>query len=264
MASKKKATGDAELQTLKVGSYVRYVGDGDRVDGRITWANGTHVKIRWDDGEQVTWKREELAAKPIKILEAAGEDGQPEQPPAADEPNGQTRAEVADDAVPLTPDGPAAPQLYEGGLPNDPEPVVVERVTAEQTAETVATPTELSPTPQPTPAESTAAEQPAVEPPATPAPTKKARTRKADPGTTDGQEKKLSCLDAAARVMAETGQPMTCQEMIDAMAAKGYWTSPGGQTPAATLYSAILRELKAKGADARFVKTERGKFARKA
>ena len=56
---------------------------------------------------------------------------------------------------------------------------------------------------------------------------------------------------------------MTCQEMIDAMAAKGCWTSPGGKTPAATLYSAILRELTTKGTDARFVKTERGRFARK-
>jgi hypothetical protein len=40
-------------------------------------------------------------------------------------------------------------------------------------------------------------------------------------------------------------------------AAKGYWTSPGGKTPAATLYSAILRELAHKGSDARFAKTER-------
>jgi hypothetical protein len=34
----------------------------------------------------------------------------------------------------------------------------------------------------------------------------------------------------------------------------------GGATPAATLYSAILREIKAKGKESRFVKTERGKF----
>ena len=74
---------------------------------------------------------------------------------------------------------------------------------------------------------------------------------------------KLSALDAAAKVLEETGQPMTCQEMIDAMAKKGYWSSPGGRTPAATLYSAILRELKAKGDQCRFVKTERGKFAHK-
>ena len=75
--------------------------------------------------------------------------------------------------------------------------------------------------------------------------------------------KKMSCLDAAARVLGDAGQPMATQEMIEAMAAKGYWSSPGGKTPAATLYSAILREL-GKGAESRFVKTERGKFARKA
>jgi hypothetical protein len=51
--------------------------------------------------------------------------------------------------------------------------------------------------------------------------------------------------------------------MIEAMAAKGYWTSPGGQTPAQTLYAAILRETQVKGKDARFTKTERGKFAAK-
>ena len=54
---------------------------------------------------------------------------------------------------------------------------------------------------------------------------------------------------------------MTCREMIDAMAAKGYWTSPAGQTPHATLYSAIARQIAAKGKDARFQKTEHGKFA---
>ena len=35
---------------------------------------------------------------------------------------------------------------------------------------------------------------------------------------------------------------------------------PGGETPHATLYSAILRDLTA-GDAARFVKTERGRFA---
>ena len=72
--------------------------------------------------------------------------------------------------------------------------------------------------------------------------------------------KKTSALDAAAKVLGEQGKPMNCQEMIDAMAAKGYWTSPGGKTPSATLYSAILRELKTKKSEARFRKTERGKF----
>ena len=76
--------------------------------------------------------------------------------------------------------------------------------------------------------------------------------------------KKLSALDAAAHVLAETGQPMNTREMIETLAAKKLWTSPGGKTPHATLYSAILREINEKGKDARFVKTERGKFAAKA
>ena len=73
-------------------------------------------------------------------------------------------------------------------------------------------------------------------------------------------EGKLSCLDAAAKVLGESNEPMNTKEMVEAMAAKGYWTSPGGKTPAATLYSAILREL-GKGTESRFKKTERGKFA---
>jgi hypothetical protein len=41
-------------------------------------------------------------------------------------------------------------------------------------------------------------------------------------------QKRMSCLDAAAKLLTETGQPMTCQELIAAIAAKGYWTSPAG------------------------------------
>ena len=78
---------------------------------------------------------------------------------------------------------------------------------------------------------------------------------------TKGQDGQLSCLNAAAKVLAEKGEPMTCKEMIDAMAAKGYWTTPGGKTPHATLYSSIAREIRDKGKDARFKKSERGKFA---
>jgi hypothetical protein len=72
---------------------------------------------------------------------------------------------------------------------------------------------------------------------------------------------KLSALDAAAKVLTETGTALTCQELIQVMADKGYWTSPAGKTPAATLYTAILKELKTKGAAARFQKTAPGKFA---
>jgi hypothetical protein len=92
----------------------------------------------------------------------------------------------------------------------------------------------------------------AAAPPAAP------RKRSGDTGV----GKKLSALDAAARVLAEAGGALNCQQMIAAMAAKGYWTSPGGKTPWATLYSAILRELATQGVQARFVKTQRGQFAR--
>jgi hypothetical protein len=92
-------------------------------------------------------------------------------------------------------------------------------------------------------------------------PAKPKRSRRA---ATEAKEKKLSALDAAAKVLAEEGRPMTCQELIAAMAAKRYWTSPGGQTPAATLYSAILRELATKGDKARFTKAGRGRFAYRA
>jgi hypothetical protein len=64
--------------------------------------------------------------------------------------------------------------------------------------------------------------------------------------------------------LAEAKEPMNCQEMINVMADKGYWTSPGGKTPQATLSSAILREIDKKGKESRFTKTERGKFTAKA
>jgi hypothetical protein len=73
--------------------------------------------------------------------------------------------------------------------------------------------------------------------------------------------KRMSALDAAAKVLGESTEPMATKEMIDAMSAKSYWTSPGGQTPHATLYAAILREINVKGREARFTKTDRGRFA---
>jgi hypothetical protein len=73
-----------------------------------------------------------------------------------------------------------------------------------------------------------------------------AKPPKAKKAKDEAKPKKLSAIDAAAKVLSEKGEPMNCQDMINAMAAKGYWTSPGGKTPAATLYSAILRELQTK------------------
>ena len=106
-------------------------------------------------------------------------------------------------------------------------------------------------------------------------PTKKAAPRKTAKKTASngaGTKKKpatkkasgkTSALDAAAKVLGESKEPLTTKEMIQAMEAKGYWKSPGGKTPDRTLYSAILREIVLKKGEARFVKTERGKFTLK-
>jgi hypothetical protein len=86
-------------------------------------------------------------------------------------------------------------------------------------------------------------------------------TTKSKPTNDQPKIEKMSALDAAAKVLGEATEPMATKEMIDAMSAKGYWTSPGGQTPHATLYAAILREINVKGREARFAKTDRGRFA---
>jgi hypothetical protein len=73
--------------------------------------------------------------------------------------------------------------------------------------------------------------------------------------------KKASALDSAVRVLSEAKKPMTCQQLIETMAAKGYWKSKGGKTPANTLYAAIVKEINTKGKDSRFEKVGRGQFA---
>ena len=72
--------------------------------------------------------------------------------------------------------------------------------------------------------------------------------------------KRLSAIDAAAKVLAESKEPLNAKQMIERMAAKGYWKSPGGKTPHATLYAAIIRQIQADGKEARFQKTGRGLF----
>ncbi len=119
----------------------------------------------------------------------------------------------------------------------------------------------------------TKAEAPAAEPaPATKRKTKTAveppqSERKPEQPSTiarvEGKlEGKLSAIYAAAKVL-ETSGPLNCKELIEAMSTAGLWTSPGGKTPHATLYSAILREITVKGDESRFVKTERRRFARR-
>lgn len=90
---------------------------------------------------------------------------------------------------------------------------------------------------------------------------KPAKATKAKPPAKHAGEKKLSALDAAAQVLKVNRDPMTAKDMISLMETKGLWKSPGGKTPDATLYAAIIREIANKGKDARFKKTDRGLFA---
>ena len=72
-------------------------------------------------------------------------------------------------------------------------------------------------------------------------------------------ERKLGGLSAAAQVLAEAGEPMTCKAIVKAMFEKKLWNSDGN-TPVSTIYSSIIREIKAKGDSSRFRKTGKGMF----
>jgi hypothetical protein len=54
---------------------------------------------------------------------------------------------------------------------------------------------------------------------------------------------------------------MICVAMVEAIVAKGFWTSPGGKTSAATLDISILRMIKTHGKNTKFQKVARGQFA---
>jgi hypothetical protein len=108
--------------------------------------------------------------------------------------------------------------------------------------------------PDPAPKKKTPAKRRALSTTDDVSPPAAAKTAKAAPS-------KSSALDAAERVLRESGQPLSCPELIEQMAAKGYWSSPKGKTPSSTLYAAIAREVKLKGATSRFIKTGPGRFA---
>ena len=71
--------------------------------------------------------------------------------------------------------------------------------------------------------------------------------------------KRPSGLDAAAKVLGGTGEPMSCKAIVEKMLAEKLWQTTG-KTPQATIYAAIVREIAAKGDASRFQKTDRGKF----
>jgi hypothetical protein len=238
----KKGSSTSSQTALKIGSRVRCTDDG--VQGRITWANAVAVKVQWDDGEHVTWRRDALANRPIEILDPADDNGQDATNPEPFPVQQSVSTEVRVQEPSL--DTPSA-----NGATTEPQ-----QPAAEAAVSIIVAATQESPSPVAEPAQGPAAPTSPDAAAETPIPLQQQRTAVAKP-----KEKKLSALEAAAKVLAESGQAMSCQELIAAMSEKGYWNSPGGKTPAATLYAALLRELQSKGPQARFVKSQRGTFA---
>ena len=74
------------------------------------------------------------------------------------------------------------------------------------------------------------------------------------------KEKKVSLLDLAAKILADTGEALNCKELV-AKAKETGWESTG-KTPEQTLYSGIFREMNTKGEASRFKKsaTRKGSF----
>ena len=71
---------------------------------------------------------------------------------------------------------------------------------------------------------------------------------------------KLSQMAAALKVLQQAKEPLTCKQMVEQMAKKGLWQSPGGKTPDQTLYASILRDIQKHGDASRFQKVDRGLF----
>jgi hypothetical protein len=90
-----------DFTTIRRGSRVRHSADG--AEGRITWCNGVSVKIEWDDGEKVTWKRAELSAKSLEILDdqTPGDAGEQNTSPVTAE----TAEAATEQAAQLAPGG---------------------------------------------------------------------------------------------------------------------------------------------------------------
>ncbi len=72
--------------------------------------------------------------------------------------------------------------------------------------------------------------------------------------------KRMSGLDACAKVLEGAGKPMGAKDMVEKAIERGLWKS-GGKTPEATIYAAIIRDIAARGKESRFKKVDRGLFA---
>ena len=71
---------------------------------------------------------------------------------------------------------------------------------------------------------------------------------------------KMSGVEAAYKVLSETGKPMNARQICEMALDQGYW-EPQGSTPEASISTAIIIEMRKKGDDARFERVGRGLFA---
>ena len=90
--------------------------------------------------------------------------------------------------------------------------------------------------------------------------TKAEQPKAAAPKPATGDKPKLSLLKAAIAVLEESDEALNTKQMIEKAKAKGLWTPGEGKTPEQTLYSAIAREIKAKGENSRFKLVAKGHF----
>jgi len=72
----------------------------------------------------------------------------------------------------------------------------------------------------------------------------------------------MSGLEAAYKVLSESGEAMTARQICETALNMGYW-EPQGSTPEATISSAMIIEMRKKGDDSRFERVGRGLFVAK-
>ena len=128
----------------------------------------------------------------------------------------------------------------------------IERIVTEPVEETEAAAPEVA-EPETAPAAAAAPETETAEP--EPEEEDNAVTPAPESGSGPRPEKKLSLLNAAAKVLAACRAPMNCKEMIAKAVEMGLWTPTGAKTPEQTLYSGIFREIKSTE-EPRFKKSE--------
>ena len=188
MSSQEKSptTSPASMPALKIGSHVRCTDDG--IEGRIIWCNAVAVKIKWKDGEQVTWRRDSLLDRPIEILDEVGDEDQREATDAPEQPVAQPPVDLADAAPPPTEPPPAEPA-------DEPVAVALEPTPAADTQTEGVPPSEFAQQVQKTP------EPTDEQPETTSSAIKPTGTRKTKQAVDDGKQERLSALDAAAKVL---------------------------------------------------------------